>query len=127
MLLEGTIGFLEFFLTAGLAMLICSSIFGFIDKEKFGLCLGLFVGAPIFAYVTIVCTPATKDGYACLVQKASEVYKLIAANWKKLVVPSLLFLCFQIVAFLIIPAIFMGAPLFLGFVFLIHYVKQISQ
>ncbi|MDR1433150.1 MAG: hypothetical protein LBI61_02300 [Puniceicoccales bacterium] len=122
----GVVAFIEFFLTVGIAMLVCSSIFACVGKEKFGLCVGLFIGAPAFACAAIVRAPSTENGFAWLSQMASGVYKLIALNWGKLLVPSLLFLCFQIIAFLVVPIIFMGAPLFLGFVFLIHCIRQID-
>ncbi|MDR1414052.1 MAG: hypothetical protein LBI56_03905 [Puniceicoccales bacterium] len=54
-----------------------------------------------------------------------DACRLVFANYKKLIIPSILFLCLQIIAFLIFSSFFMGGPLFLGFVFLIAQAKQI--
>ncbi|MDR1401437.1 MAG: hypothetical protein LBI81_00570 [Puniceicoccales bacterium] len=123
--LNGAWVFLEFVLTIGVAMAICHAIFGLISREEFGVCVGLFVSAPAFACALVADVSANRKNIRWMLRNIGAAYKLAIVNYRKLLIPSILFLCLQITAFFIIPSFFMGAPLFLGFVFLIAYVKQI--
>jgi hypothetical protein len=119
--------FCEFLLIVGGPIAICAAIFAPIDRLQLGMCLGLFVSAPAFAMSTIghdlKSIPRTN-----ILSQALKIftgaYGAILPRWESFLIPSVLFLCFQILAFLAIPVAFMWTPMFFGFLFLIAYAKQ---
>ncbi|MDR2602965.1 MAG: hypothetical protein LBC11_00175 [Puniceicoccales bacterium] len=120
----GAITFFEFIL---IPCLLCFAVFGLAGLETFGICIGLFISAPAFAYATTSDTLKISWNTFVMLTDFAKVYKWVIAHYKKLLIPSALFLCFQIVISFAIPHTLMGAPIFLGLLFMISYVKQMSR
>ncbi|MDR2432364.1 MAG: hypothetical protein LBD34_01285 [Puniceicoccales bacterium] len=119
----GMIAFFEFIL---IPCLLCFALFGLAGLETFGICIGLFISAPAFAYATASDTLKIPWNAFVILTDFAKVYKWVIAHYKKLLIPSALFLCFQIVISFVIPHTLMGAPIFLGLLFMVPYVKQIA-
>ncbi|MDR0693553.1 MAG: hypothetical protein LBF49_03230 [Puniceicoccales bacterium] len=119
----GAIAFFEFIL---IPCLLCFAIFGLAGLETFGICIGLFISAPAFAYATVSDTLKIPWNAFAMLTDFTKVYKWVIAHYKKLLIPSALFLCFQVVISFAIPHALMGAPIFLGLLFMVSYVKQIT-
>jgi hypothetical protein len=124
--LTGAIAFLELLIIVVFPIMLCAVIFGLIGKKEFGGYIGLLIGAPAFAYATVVGDWITASNLCSIFKKFIKVYRLVITNYKKLLIPSVLFLCFQMMTYLVIPLAFMGASIFFGFLFLIAYVKRIE-
>ncbi|MDR2629149.1 MAG: hypothetical protein LBC30_04135 [Puniceicoccales bacterium] len=120
----GVIAFFEFIL---IPCLLCFSIFGLAELETFGTCVGLFISAPAFAYATVSDSLKIPRNVLTILKDFAKVYKWVFVHYKKLAIPSALFLCFQVVASFAIPYLLMGAPMFLGLLFMVSYVKQMSS
>ncbi|MDR1232818.1 MAG: hypothetical protein LBJ75_00940 [Puniceicoccales bacterium] len=120
----GAIAFFEFIL---IPCLLCFALFGLAGLETFGICIGLFISAPAFAYATVSDSLKIPWNAFAILTDLAKVYKWVIAHYKKLIIPSALFLCFQIVLSFAIPYTLMGAPIFLGLLFMVSYVKQISR
>ncbi|MDR1891253.1 MAG: hypothetical protein LBQ23_03725 [Puniceicoccales bacterium] len=120
----GAIAFLKFIL---IPCLICFAIFGLVGLKTFGICVGLFISAPAFAYAAVSNNLETSWNIFGMLTEFTKVYKWVIAHYKKLIIPSALFLCLQMVVSFAIPYTLMGAPIFLGFVFIISYVKQLAN
>jgi hypothetical protein len=120
----GAIAFLEFIL---IPCLLCLAVFGLFGLKSFGICIGLFISAPAFAYATVSDNLKTSWNAFAILTNFAKVYKWVFTHYKRLAIPSALFLCFQVVVSFAIPYPLMGAPMFLGLLFLVSYVKQMEQ
>ncbi|MDR1528485.1 MAG: hypothetical protein LBS22_02780 [Puniceicoccales bacterium] len=120
----GAIAFFEFIL---IPCLLGFSLFGLVGLEIFGICVGLFISAPAFAYATVSDSLKIPWNAFAIFTDFSRVYKWVLAHYKKLAIPSALFLCFQVVISFVMPYTLMGAPIFLGLLFMVSYVKQMSK
>jgi hypothetical protein len=120
----GAIAFFEFIL---IPCLLCFDIFGLAGLETFGICIGLFISAPAFAYATVSDTLKIPWNVFAIFTDFAKVYKWIIAHYKKLLIPSALFLCLQVVISFVIPHTLMGAPIFLGLLFMVSYVNQMNE
>ncbi|MDR1595339.1 MAG: hypothetical protein LBR91_00210 [Puniceicoccales bacterium] len=123
---DGIRAFMELLVVVGSITVLGYWIFTLIAKENFGLCLGLLIGAPAFAYAAIE-EPIAWNSIPDALKKVVRVYTLAVTNFKALFVPSALFLCLQIMSFMVLPRLCMGATLFLGFIFLISHVRELDQ
>jgi hypothetical protein len=119
---------IEFCLTAVAPTVGGYVLFGIIGMQNFGMCLGLFCGAPAFAYATMG-KPADWHNHnsADVLRKIAESYRLTIANFGALLVPSALFLFLQIEFYLLFPRFLYGVSLFIGFVFLIAHVRELEN
>ncbi|MDR2778813.1 MAG: hypothetical protein LBB16_00800 [Puniceicoccales bacterium] len=120
----GVIAFLGFIL---IPCLICFSVFGLAGLGPFGICIGLFISVPAFAYAAVSETSAVSFTASAILSEFVNAYRWVIINYKKLIIPSALFLCFQVVVSFVIPYALMGAPMFLGLLFIIAYVKQMNK
>ncbi|MDR2776970.1 MAG: hypothetical protein LBB17_02915 [Puniceicoccales bacterium] len=120
----GAIAFFEFIL---IPCLLCFSVFGLVGLEIFGICVGLFISAPTFAYAIVSDSLKIPWNAFAIPRDFVKVYKWVFIHYKKLAIPSALFLCFQVVVSFAIPCLLMGAPMFLGLLFMVSYVKQMNK
>jgi hypothetical protein len=120
----GAIAFLKFI---PILCLICFAVFGLIGLETFGTYVGLFISVPAFTCAAVSNNLEASWNIFRMLTEFIKVYKWAIAHYKKLIIPSALFFCLQIVVSFAIPYALMEAPIFFKFVFRISYVKQMAD
>lgn len=125
--ISGMMVFLEILLWVIVPMIFFSCIFGIFGREEFGACVGLFLGAPIFAHSMAFEEPLTTNTLNQCFQKATSIWKRTSNKYMMYIVPSLLFLCLQVLCYLLIPVYCLGASFFLGMIYFIAYLKHIRH
>lgn len=124
--ISGAMTFVECLLWVIIPMIFFACIFGILGREEFGACAGLFLGAPIFAHSMAFEEPLTPNNISQCFSKATSMWKTIANKYTMYIVPSLLFLCLQVLCYLLIPVYCLGASFFLGMIYFIAYLKHIQ-
>lgn len=125
--ISGIMVFLEFLLFVIVPMIFFSCIFGIFGREEFGACAGLFLGTPIFAHSMAFEEPLTTNNFNQCFQKTTSILKRITNKYMLYIIPSLLFLCLQVLCYLLIPVYCLGASFFLGMIYFIAYLKHIQH
>ena len=123
--LDGVIVFIEFLLffvfpPAALYPIVCCVGIG-----VFGLCIGVLIGSPAFAYSIIYKDRIDIKNFNGALDRTILIYKKVLSNYASVAIPSALFLCLQMLAYLIFPAWVLCSSIFVGMVFFIEYAKNI--
>ena len=123
--LDGAIVFIEFLLFFVIPSAVLYPITSCVGIGGFGLCIGVLIGSPAFAYSIIYKDRIDIKNFNGALDRTILIYKKVLSNYASVAIPSALFLCLQMLVYLIFPAWVLCSSIFVGMVFFIEYAKNI--
>ena len=123
--LDGAIVFIEFLLFFVFPSAVLYPITSCVGIGGFGLCIGVLIGSPAFAYSIIYKDRIDIKNFNITLDRTFLIYKKVLSNYASVAIPSALFLCLQMLVYLIFPAWVLCSSIFVGMVFFIEYAKNI--
>lgn len=123
--LDGAIVFIEFLLFFVFPSAALYPITSCVGIGVFGLCIGVLIGSPAFAYSITYKDRIDIKNFNGALDRTILIYKKVLSNYASVAIPSALFLCLQMLVYLIFPAWVLCSSIFVGMVFFIEYAKNI--